>query len=149
MATWNEFAASDSKLAAFGAERLAGRVAYLATIRSDGSPRVHPVTPHIGLDKLFVYVEPESPKARDLLRDNRYALHCHVEDTNGSQGEFCVRGRAKVVEDRKDRDALFDTAKAAGFDPQDRYVVFELQVESALATTYENDRPKRTRWNDS
>jgi len=56
------------------------RVAYLGTTRTDGSPRVHPVSPFIGAGCLFVYMEPTSPKAADLRRDARYALHCGVED---------------------------------------------------------------------
>lgn len=47
MATWQQFTAAAPELAAFGAERLEGKVAYLATIRADGGPRVHPLTPHI------------------------------------------------------------------------------------------------------
>ncbi len=58
----------------FGAERLNGKVAYLATVRKDGSPRVHPMTPIIGQGHLFVFMEPTSPKGHDLQRDGRYAI---------------------------------------------------------------------------
>lgn len=149
MTTWKEFAAAVPELAAFGAQRLVDRVAYLATLRSDGSPRVHPVTPHIGQGKLFVYMEPTSPKAHDLLRDGRYAIHCSVEDTSGGEGEFTIRGLAKAIDDSKSRVALFEAARTVGFHPQDRYVVFELSVESVLSTIYEDDQPKRKRWNAS
>ncbi|MCA1555037.1 MAG: pyridoxamine 5'-phosphate oxidase family protein, partial [Chloroflexi bacterium] len=76
MKHWANFAAAAPELAAFGAQRLHGSVAYLATIRPDGAPRVHPVTPIIGEGHLFVFMEPTSPKGKDLQRDNRYALHC-------------------------------------------------------------------------
>jgi len=45
MTSWGEFAEAP-ELAAFGEERFrAVRLAYLATVRADGSPRVHPFTP--------------------------------------------------------------------------------------------------------
>src|SRR6266540_2607248 len=40
--SWHLFAAADPELAAFGKERLHDKVAYLATIRTDGAPRLHP-----------------------------------------------------------------------------------------------------------
>jgi len=40
--SWKHLEDGQAELAAFGAERLNGRVAYLATIRKDGAPRVHP-----------------------------------------------------------------------------------------------------------
>ena len=45
-------------------------------------PRVHPVTPIVGSGKLFVFMEPTSPKGKDLMRDGRYALHCGIEGNN-------------------------------------------------------------------
>src|SRR3982751_3616560 len=96
--SWKSLEDQQPELAAFGAERLNGKVAYLATIRKDGSPRVHPVTPIIGQGHLFVFMEPTSPKGHDLQRDGRYALHCSVSDSSGASGEFFVSGRAKLVE---------------------------------------------------
>jgi hypothetical protein len=61
MATWQEFAVAAPDLAAFGYQRLVRIVAYLATIRADGAPRVHPLVPHIGQGRLFVYIDPTSP----------------------------------------------------------------------------------------
>src|SRR5712691_9702081 len=98
MATWAEFAAAAPELAAFGAERFTqAEVAYLATVCGDGSPRVHPVTPFVGVGRLFLFTELYSPKARDLRRDGRYALHSLVTDQHGTPGEFSVRRRAPVA----------------------------------------------------
>jgi hypothetical protein len=66
MITWGQFEAAHPALAAFGAERLGRPPAYLGTVRSDGGPRVHPVTPVVGSGHLFVFMEPASPKGRDL-----------------------------------------------------------------------------------
>ena len=43
MTGWGDFEAQAPALAAFGADRLAAAAAYLATMRRNGSPRVHPV----------------------------------------------------------------------------------------------------------
>lgn len=43
--TWTDFGAAAPNLESFGRQRLEGRVGYLATIRANGSPRVHPVAP--------------------------------------------------------------------------------------------------------
>jgi hypothetical protein len=143
MTTWKLFADSDSVLAAFGAERLAGRVAYLATVSQDGVPRVHPVTPIVGQEELFIFMEPTSPKGQDLRRDGRYALHCGVEDNSGGAGEFFINGRARLLEDPAIRAAAIQSASYA---PKDRYILFALSVEQAVGTTYEGDQVLRRRW---
>ncbi len=66
MLTWGEFAKAEPELAAFGAGRLDVPPAYLATVRRSGAPRVHPVTPIVLADGLFLFMEPTSPKGRDL-----------------------------------------------------------------------------------
>lgn len=143
---WDEFAAAAPEVAAFGLARLETKVAYLATVRRDGSPRVHPVSPFVAGGRLFVYMEPTSPKGHDLRRDPRYSLHCSVADIEGGAGEFLVSGRARAHDDPRMREVAFAGAREAGFTPKDRYVLFELTVESCLATTYGEGEPQRMRW---
>lgn len=142
---WADFAAAAPSLEAFGRRRLEKRVAYLATNRSDGAPRLHPVSPFIGGGGLFVYMEPKSPKVADLRRDARYALHCGVEDDSGGAGEFYVTGHAREVTDRRRRAEAFGFACAAGYQPMERHVLFELDAGRVLATTYEQGR-RRESW---
>lgn len=85
MTIWKEFAQQDPELAGFGKTRFESGVAYLGTVRTDGSPRIHPVTPIIG-EQLFLFMELTSPKGKDLQRDSRYTLHCSVEDSSGGGG---------------------------------------------------------------
>lgn len=146
MPAWQDFAAAAPEMADFAFERLDERLAYLATLRADGAPRVHPVSSFIDAGHLFVYMEPDSPKARDLVRDPRYSLHCAVEDNNGGEGELSVNGRARLVADPGERAAVFSAARAAGHSPHERYVVFELEVERIVATTYAGDQAHRRRW---
>jgi hypothetical protein len=67
--TWLQFTKAMPDLASFGKQRLEGRIAYLATVRPDGSPRVHPVSPFLSRNDLFVYMEPTAPK-RDTFCSN-------------------------------------------------------------------------------
>jgi nitroimidazol reductase NimA-like FMN-containing flavoprotein (pyridoxamine 5'-phosphate oxidase superfamily) len=143
MVIWHDFDAVEPAIAAFAKQRLAGRVAYLATVRPDGGPRVHPVTPIIGAGHLFLFMEPTSPKGKDLVRDDRYALHCGVEDNQGGAGEVIVQGRAELVE-AIERRAL--AIASASYQPHDRYILFELLLDQVSVTIYEQDGIRRQRW---
>ncbi|CAN5360048.1 hypothetical protein BH20ACT24_BH20ACT24_20210 [soil metagenome] len=56
-------------------------LAFLATVRGDGGPRVHPMCPLIADDGLFAFLIP-SPKRGDLHRDPRYAMHSFAAEQN-------------------------------------------------------------------
>jgi hypothetical protein len=142
MTSWNEFAAQDPDLAAFGKARFQQGVAYLGTIRADGGPRVHPVTPIIG-EQLFLFMEPTSPKGKDLQRDARYTLHCAVENSNGGGGEFYIRGRAQLISDPGLRE---QAVQAASYTPQEHYILFRLTVEYAFMNKYIDGNPNPHRW---
>ena len=73
-------------------------------------------------------------------------MHCAVEDNSGGEGEFLIRGRAVEVSDTKMREEAFDSAKRNGYDPQERYVLFELMIEEATVTLYDEGPPRRTKW---
>ena len=142
--SWRDLENAQPELAAFGAERfLQNEVAYHATIRKDGSPRVHPVTPSVGQGRLFLFMEPTSPKGYDLRRDGRYAMHCSVSNSSGESGEFFVAGRATFIDDPATRKLAVELATYA---PADRYILFELDVESASSTIYTDGQPVRQRW---
>lgn len=142
--TWGEFARAEPELATFGAGRLGIPPAYLATVRPSGAPRLHPVTPIIAPDGLFLFMEPTSPKGRDLRERGWYALHNGVPDTHGSGGEFFVSGRGFAVEDAAVR-AL--AVHAASYEPSDRYVLFELKLNEARCNGYGDvPLPARRRW---
>jgi hypothetical protein len=133
MVSWGEFAQEAPELATFGADRLSVSPAYLATVRGDGSPRVHPISPIIGSGRLFVFMEPNSPKGRDLRERGSFALHNGVPDTFGTGGEFIVIGDGAVVDDPAARSIATDHA---GYAPEDRYVLFELTIDEARANGY-------------
>lgn len=141
---WAEFAKREPELAQFGAGRLTEAPAHLATVRWSGSPRVHPVTPIISPLGLFLFMEPTSPKGRDLRERGRYALHNGVPDNAGSGGEFNVSGRGLAVDDP---DMWSHVADAASYTPADRYILFELQLSEARCHGYGDvPLPSTRRW---
>ncbi|MHA1984172.1 MAG: pyridoxamine 5'-phosphate oxidase family protein [Candidatus Hodarchaeales archaeon] len=143
MSSWKDFRELKPELAEFGKNRLKTGVAFLGTIRKDGFPRVHPVTPIISLKRLFIFMEPTSPKGNDLHRNNRYTLHSSVNDTEGSNGEFRISGYATLIEDR---DIRKEAIEASSYSPKDRYILFELSIEQAGSTIYLNEKPKYENW---
>lgn len=98
--TWQVFADAAPELAAFGAERLHDQVAFLATLKPDGSPRLRPVRPVVAGGHLFVFMEATSPKVSDLARDGRYALHAAAtSDQPWDLREFAVEGAVQRLDD--------------------------------------------------
>lgn len=142
--SWRDFEAAEPKLAETGRARLHGRVSYLATARrSDGAPRVHPVTPIISDERLFLFMEPTSPKGHDLEADPRYALHGGVEDDQGGRGEFFVSGTARRLHEPADREAA---VRAASYAPSERYILFELLIARADSRRYTDTGPEQATW---
>src|SRR3954451_13554256 len=112
MASWPEFVAAQPPLAAAIralVHQYGPGLGYLATVRSDGGPRVHPVSPVITDDGLFCFVV-DSPKRRDLERDGRYALHSYPPEE--SDDEAYVSGRARQVTDHARVSLLASTMRA-------------------------------------
>jgi len=147
MKTWAQFLAEAPDLASFGKARLEGRIAYLATIRPGGAPRLHPISPIFTANGLFVYMSENSPKASDLRRDPRYAVHCSVEDHSGGQGEFVIHGHALETNGEL-REEVFRQARIMGRNPRESFVLFEFRVLEAAATIYDEHGPKRTFWKE-
>ena len=143
-ATWGDFADAEPGLAAFVAERLQAAPAYLATARASGPPRVHPVTPIITADGLYLFMEPTSPKGADLHERTWFALHNGVTDHAGTGGEAALSGTGHLVTD----DAVRATAAAAAsYQPADRYVLYELGPTEAQCKSYgDTTLPERRRW---
>jgi hypothetical protein len=137
MVTWGAFAAAAPDLAEIGHGLLFQfkvGLAFLATVRRDGGPRLHPVCPVLSNDRLSVLITAESPKRQDLLRDGRYALQSFPQPKPGSD-EFYVTGRAVLVEDAAARAVILRDAK---------------HMADASETAFELllDRVMHTRWDD-
>lgn len=144
--SWKEFEENAPELASLGFERLNRKITYLATIKKDGSPRLHPVTPFIGIGMLFMFTEPSSPKIGDLRSDGRYALHCSVDRKEGDPLiEFLVSGNTKVITDTSIRQEATKIAATATSIVLDEYYLFEFLIDNVLAVEYDDDWKKMPR----
>ena len=101
MLTWTQFEGQEPALAAVGRAQFYQHnigLGFLATVRRDGGPRVHPVCPVISPAGLHVLILP-GPKRGDLRRDGRYSLHTEMFPPPREDDGFAVTGRARE-EDR-------------------------------------------------
>ena len=94
-----------------------------------------------------MFMEPTSPKARDLRERGWYALHNGVPDTEGTGGEFFVTGTGRQVADVETREIV---ARAASYEPAEHYVLFELLISEARCNGYGDVAlPATRRWSIS
>jgi Pyridoxamine 5'-phosphate oxidase len=102
MTTWKEFAESAPRIAAVFARRhtATGNLCLLATLRSDGFPRISPIEPRIFEDQLLIVGMPDTTKFRDLARDPRFCLHTATTDPHVKDGDAKLWG---VVDDIQDK----------------------------------------------
>ena len=78
----------------------------LATLRRDGSPRISGTEAKFGPQGLWFGSMPGAVKARDLLRDSRFALHSASEDPPEWKGDAKVSGRALEITDPDEMEAV-------------------------------------------
>ena len=150
MVTWGKFAASNPILAAKGEDLLfqfGVGLAFIATTRKNGAPRLHPLCPVRSGEGLYVLIAPLSPKKWDLLRDGRYALQTFPEARKDSD-EYYLSGRASLIDDPAKKDAVLKDAKHFASKEE---ILFELLIERAMHTIWEgfgtpDFRPVHTKW---
>ena len=140
MITWTEFSRQQPALADAGRRQFyqfGSGLAFLATVRPDGAPRVHPVCPVIsdaGLHLLIV----AGPKRQDLRQDGRYALHSEICPPPRQDDGFALAWPAREVTDavlrRTVRARVLAERDGTVWPSFDEDVIFELGIERALLT---------------
>jgi uncharacterized pyridoxamine 5'-phosphate oxidase family protein len=147
--TWEEVASRAPDLARFGMALFEeGKIAFLATVKADGGPRVHPVCPIFAGGSLFVVGPPTSPKYGDLRRDGRYALHALPDRRDN---EFLLSGRALPVEEAETKKTVVAACPFPKENIRADDVFFELRIGRVLITEWDRPgqpgtRPRRRRW---
>ena len=140
MKRWSDFAKERPDLAEAGRALIYQHtvgLGYLATVRADGGPRLHPVCPTIAHGGLYLFILNQSPKIHDLHRDGRYALHSFP--CPDGDDEFYVTGRVGVVDDDAVRHRVYEAYTATGAHTSND-TLFELFVERVLYAKY-RERP--------
>lgn len=137
MITWNEFEKREPDLAAAGREQFYQHglgLGFLATVRRDGGPRVHPVCPVVSGLGLHLVVMP-GPKLADLRRDGRYSLHSETLPPPREDDGFAVTGRVREISDPAARAAIrhqVEAERGRVWDGFGEHVLFELGIERCL-----------------
>jgi hypothetical protein len=130
VARWSEFALAAPRLAdaVHGLLHQYGSgLGYLATVRADGGPRVHPVAPVVHDGGLYCFVL-ASPKRSDLERDGRYALHTFPAESSDDEGYLA--GRAIRVTERSLVSKLAAEMRA---EARVDWRLYEFTIEVAMA----------------
>jgi hypothetical protein len=102
MTTWKEFTEAAPLIAAIFARRHAatGKLCLLATLRSDGFPRISPIEPRVFEDQLWIVGMPGTTKFQDLARDPRFCLHTATVDPEVKDGDAKLWGVVRNVQDK-------------------------------------------------
>jgi hypothetical protein len=115
MSTWAEFEAEAPGLARDARAYLDAHVhKTLATIRRDGAPRISGTECIFAEGQLWFGSMPQAVKARDLLRDGRFALHSGSDDPPGWKGDAKIAGRAVEVTDPQVLERVVGDGKPPG-----------------------------------
>jgi hypothetical protein len=139
---WAAFAQASPELARLGWERFSSReLCMLGTLRANGWPRISPCELDLVGGELMLGMMWRSPKALDLLRDDRCVLHSCTSDRNGAEGDFKLYARARPVEDQP-RIAAYRAAIKARIDwePSGSFHLFSIDVDSAGFVTFGEER---------
>ena len=122
----------------------------VATIRGDGSPRLSPVEPLHWDAELWLSMGWGSRKATDLVRDPRILVHNIVTSREGTEGEYKLRGYARV---EQSTERQFDYATAmkakAGWDPEPgRFHLFRVDIDDISFIRWDSTTNDQfvTRW---
>jgi hypothetical protein len=138
MITWTQFTEQQPALADTGRGQFYQHglgLGFLATVRADGGPRVHPVCPVISPAGLHLLIK-AGPKQQDLRRDGRYALHSETCPPPRHDDGFAIIGRACEVTEAETAGVVRGQVLAErdgkvwpGFDEE---AIFELDMERCL-----------------
>jgi Pyridoxamine 5'-phosphate oxidase len=128
-------------------------VAFLASVRPDGGPRLHPFCPVLAGGRLFAAIPRSSPKGSDLRRDPRCVIHALP---GPDDDELCIRARARdVTADEASRVLVRRVVANSGVggmietvshDPLFEFELERVDVAKWLDIGQPGTRPIRQRW---
>jgi hypothetical protein len=101
MTSWAEFAAAAPVVSEVFRRRhdATDDLCLLGTLRADGFPRISPLEPRLFEGELWIGGMPGTRKFDDLQRDPRFTLHTATVDTQVTEGDAKLWGRADDVQD--------------------------------------------------
>jgi len=139
--TWGELAGRRPDLAEAGKRlfyNFGVGLGFLATVRPDGGPRVHPICPLLTETGLYGLIL-AGPKLADLRRDPRYALHSETCAPPRQDDGFYVTGEVRELSNpelraRLDAQFLAERELAEPWPGFGDQVLIEFLVDRCLLT---------------
>jgi hypothetical protein len=136
MPSWSAFEAAAPGLAEAVRRRLDAHThKTLATVRSDGSPRISGTETMLRDGELWIGSMWQARKARDLQRDPRFALHSGSEDPPGWDGDAKLAGVVEEVTDEERKRAII-----AGNAPPGPAHLFRLDLREVSTVGLDDER---------
>ncbi|MEV0945414.1 pyridoxamine 5'-phosphate oxidase family protein [Rhodococcus sp. NPDC049939] len=142
MTNWTTFATEAPDLARAVAARLeAHKHHVLATLRTDGSPRVSGTEVEIYEGSLLLGSMVGARKVQDLQRDPRFSLHSNPGHHSMEGGDAKITGRAQEILGERKKRILDHYVDRYDHDPGEapEADVFELDLEEVVLTTVDGD----------
>jgi hypothetical protein len=134
-ARWEQFATAEPDLARRAQARfLANKHHVLANLRRDGSPRVSGTEVQFHGGDLCMGMMHQSIKARDLVRDGRFALHANPGDATMKGGDAKVAGVAFEVTDEAALATYIDEVE-----PPPPFHLFRSELSEVVVTSLHPD----------
>jgi hypothetical protein len=143
MTTWEDVRTAAPDLALDVQQRFdAHGLAYLATLRRDGSPRISGIEPWFSDGCLWLGMMWQSQKALDLQRDPRCSMHSASIDKAVVDGDARISGRATEHTSAADLDRARAVVEAntGSPPPPGPMHLFSVDVTEIVLTRPENDQ---------
>lgn len=106
---------------------------FLAPVRSDGAPRLHPVCPVISNERLYVFILSDSPKLGVLEDSGHYAMQAFPQAKPDSD-EVYLTGKAIRINDPEVFSRVINDAKHPASSDE---ILFELDLDQVMHTRRE------------
>lgn len=143
MIDWAQLKQTAPELAEAANARVDGKITFLATLRKDGSPRLHPVRPFVCDEDLILFSSGGSPKTADMQRDPRIVLHPNFDASDKTGGELLLSGCATELGNAEQRARIGEVSPF----PVDQGVVFALRFHRIVGLmTGKDGTVLRVRW---
>lgn len=139
MARWQDVVDSEPDFARGVRARFDARKhKFLATLRTDGSPRISGIEATFADGDLWLGMMPGSMKLADLERDPRFSLHSASDDADEADpgawvGDAKLSGLAVSVTDPAERARAMGDMATGGYPPDD-IPLFRLDIEEVVRT---------------
>ena len=136
MATWKTFTTEAPDLSRKVEARLVAHKHHvMATLRSDGSPRVSGTEVEVTVDELYLGSMPHARKAADLLRDGRVAVHANPGPETMEGGDAKLSAVAIHVEDGDPEKETFRSE----VEPPEPFHLFRLDLHDVVLTEVDQE----------